>query len=166
MTLIEQIFGFISVIYTAILSVLNSVLVISMTRRYARDPASYSKSEKKETLYPLYRRARHLDRKWAITCSKPDEFTILGMLPVFGDSMTTMLAVGYYRRIHGIFSLPEEIEKQMVQNIVVHAGISIIPLAGWILRRLFGVNKRNYMILEKYVMSCASKGNDSGVETL
>ncbi|KAJ1834425.1 hypothetical protein LPJ63_001960 [Coemansia sp. RSA 2711] len=132
-----------------------------MARQDARDPAAYTASEKKKTLYPLYRRARHVDKKWAVTCSKPDEFTILGMIPVFGGSMTTVLAIGYLRRIHSTFILPDEIEEQMIHNILIHVGVSLVPMAGWILRRMFGVNKRNYMLLEKYVMSVEPKEETS-----
>ncbi|KAJ2162247.1 hypothetical protein GGF46_000864 [Coemansia sp. RSA 552] len=122
----------------------------------ARSPESLTRPEKKAELYQLYRRARHLDKKWAVGCSKPDGFTILGMVPLFGDAMSTSLAIGYLRRIRSTFTLPEQVQKEMAENIATHVGISIIPMAGWILRRLYGVNRRNYLLLEKYVMSLDS----------
>ncbi|KAJ2803308.1 hypothetical protein H4R20_002945 [Coemansia guatemalensis] len=135
-----------------------------MARGRGRDPSLFTTSEKKKALYPLYRRARYLDKKWAITCSKPDEFTLLGMIPLFGDTMSTMLAVGYFRRMRDTFAIPKEVSDKMKNNIALHVVISIIPMVGWILRRIFGVNKRNYSILQKYVMSEASQskaGSDS-----
>ncbi|PIA15630.1 hypothetical protein COEREDRAFT_9103 [Coemansia reversa NRRL 1564] len=127
-----------------------------MARYSGRDPNDLTTTEKKKTLYPLYRRARHLDRKWTITCTKPDEFTLLGMIPVFGDTVSTMLAIGYFWRVRNTFALPKEISNKMIKNIGLHVVISILPMIGWILRRIFGVNKRNYKILERYVMSEAS----------
>ncbi|KAJ2477619.1 hypothetical protein IWW56_004222 [Coemansia sp. RSA 2131] len=123
-----------------------------MTTRHIRDPASYSVSQKKETLRALYRQARHLDKKWSLSC-KPDEYFLLNMIPILGDSMSTILAVQYLRQIHSSFALPPEVENKFVRNVIIHAGGSIVPLVGWLFRRVFGVNMRNYKVLEKYVMS-------------
>ncbi|KAJ2077635.1 hypothetical protein H4R24_005014 [Coemansia sp. RSA 988] len=127
-----------------------------MARCRDKDPNLFTTSEKKKALYSLYRRARHLDNKWAIACSKPDGFTLLGMIPVFGGAMSTMLAIGYLRQMRDTFTIPKEVGDEMKNNIALHVVISILPMVGWILRRIFGVNKRNYKLLERYVMSEAS----------
>ncbi|KAJ2495894.1 hypothetical protein GGH96_006188 [Coemansia sp. RSA 1972] len=86
----------------------------------------------------------------------PDEYFLLNMIPILGDSMSTILAVKYLREIHSSFALPTEIENKFVRNVVIHAVGSIVPLVGWLFRRVFGVNMRNYKLLEKYVMSVGS----------
>ncbi|KAJ2588284.1 hypothetical protein H4R99_007849, partial [Coemansia sp. RSA 1722] len=101
-----------------------------MPSRGSRDPQSLTASEKKKELYNLYRRARHLDRKWSIGCHKPDEFTLLAIIPFVGDFMSTTLAVGYLRQAHSTFDLSDDLEKKMIRNIVVNFVISIIPYVG------------------------------------
>ncbi|KAJ1853486.1 hypothetical protein LPJ73_002639 [Coemansia sp. RSA 2703] len=71
--------------------------------------------------------------------------------------MSTTLAIGYMRQIHQTFVLSDEVEKQMVDKIIVNFVISIIPLVGWILRRIYSVNKRNYRVLEEYILATASR---------
>ncbi|KAJ2146741.1 hypothetical protein EV180_005666 [Coemansia sp. RSA 518] len=157
---LQQVFSVVSAVYTALLSVVRSVFLSSMTTRSIRDPASYTASEKKETLRGLHRQARRLDKKWSLSC-KPDEYFLLNMIPILGDSMSTILAIKYLREIHRSFALPPEIENKFVKNVVIHAGGSIVPLVGWLFRRVFGVNMRNYRILEKYVMSVDSNSRES-----
>ncbi|KAJ1723261.1 hypothetical protein LPJ53_002359 [Coemansia erecta] len=128
-----------------------------MASQESRVPQYLTVAEKKADLHKLYRRARHLDRKWSIGCHKPDEFTLLAIIPFVGDFMSTTLAIGYMRQIHHTFVLSDDVEKQMVDKVIINFIISIIPLVGWILRRIYGVNKRNYRILEKYILATASR---------
>ncbi|KAJ2378492.1 hypothetical protein GGI05_006723, partial [Coemansia sp. RSA 2603] len=129
-------------------TLLFPILKYTMPSQSARAPQYLTVAEKKADLHKLYRRARHLDRKWSIGCHKPDEFTLLAIIPFVGDFMSTTLAIGYMRQIHQTFVLSDEVEKQMVDKIIVNFVISIIPLVGWILRRIYSVNKRNYRVLE------------------
>ncbi|KAJ2779586.1 hypothetical protein GGI15_003829 [Coemansia interrupta] len=128
-----------------------------MPSQASRAPQYLTVAEKKADLHKLYRRARHLDRKWSIGCHKPDEFTLLALIPFVGDYMSTTLAIGYIRQIHHTFVLSDDVEKQMVDKVIINFVISVIPLVGWILRRIYGVNKRNYRIVEKYILATASR---------
>ncbi|KAJ1958493.1 hypothetical protein GGI12_004715 [Dipsacomyces acuminosporus] len=125
-----------------------------------RHPEDIGMPEKKHMLHQLARRAKHQDRKWAVGLRKPDGFTILAILPVFGDVMTTSLASSYLRNIHSMFFLPRDIDRRLEQNICKHAMISAVPLVGWILRRVYRVNRRNYKAteskakIESYLSHC------------
>ncbi|KAJ1995596.1 hypothetical protein GGI25_001163 [Coemansia spiralis] len=137
-----------------------------MSNPPAKQPDKFTTQEKKQTLYPLYRRARHLDRKWAIGRGIPDDsFTYLAILPYVGDIMSTTLAIGYFKKIRGTFRLSEEAQKEMVGNIAKNAIMSVIPYLGWILRRIYHVNRRNYLVLEKYVMGAATISKEGSVAT-
>ncbi|KAJ2828867.1 hypothetical protein FBU31_002820, partial [Coemansia sp. 'formosensis'] len=124
-----------------------------MNNQGARDPREVTAADRKMLLYELRRRAKHLDRKWTIGFRKPDGMTILSILPFVGSAMSTSLAVGYMRRINETFYLSEEAESVIINHIVKNTVMAAIPLVGWILRRGYAVNKRNYKVLEEYVMS-------------
>ncbi|KAJ2744205.1 hypothetical protein GGI20_003166 [Coemansia sp. BCRC 34301] len=134
-------------------SILYALLVKTMNSHGARDPREVTVADRKKTLHELHRRAKHLDRKWIIGLSKPDGMTILSMVPFVGSAMSTTLSVGYLRRINGTFFLSEEVENEMMSNIVANTLMAAIPLVGWVTRRCYNVNKRNYKILEEYVMA-------------
>ncbi|KAJ1818355.1 hypothetical protein GGH91_002028 [Coemansia sp. RSA 2671] len=124
-----------------------------MDSHCARDPREVTVADRKKALRELRKRAKHLDRKWTVGFRKPDGMTILSVLPFVGSAMSTTLAVGYLRRINGTFYLSEEAESEMRNHIAKNTVMAAIPLVGWVLRRGYGVNKRNYKTLEKYVMS-------------
>ncbi|KAJ2491824.1 hypothetical protein IWW37_002023 [Coemansia sp. RSA 2050] len=124
-----------------------------MDSHCARDPREVTVADRKKALRELRKRAKHLDRKWSVGLRKPDGMTILSIVPFVGSAMSTTLAVGYLRRINGTFYLSEEVENEMMNHIVKNTVMAAIPLVGWILRRGYSVNKRNYKTLEKYVMS-------------
>ncbi|KAJ2059918.1 hypothetical protein GGI17_004120 [Coemansia sp. S146] len=124
-----------------------------MNSHGARDPREVTIADRKKALYELRKRAKHLDRKWTIGCRKPDGMTVLSIVPFVGSAMSTVLAVGYLRRINGIFYLSDEAENEMMEHIVKNALMAAIPLVGWILRRVYNVNKRNYRVLEQYIIS-------------
>ncbi|KAJ1876326.1 hypothetical protein LPJ57_004547 [Coemansia sp. RSA 486] len=157
----KQALSIVSTLLAPLTSLLHTFLLTTMPSRGSRDPQSLTASEKKKELYNLYRRARHLDRKWSIGCHKPDEFTLLAIIPFVGDFMSTTLAVGYLRQAHSTFDLSDDLEKKMIRNIVVNFVISIIPYVGWIMRRIYGVNKRNYKALERYIMALPSRQDSS-----
>ncbi|KAJ1647754.1 hypothetical protein J3B02_004769 [Coemansia erecta] len=152
-----QVFSIVSTLLAALTSPLYTILLTTMPSRGSKAPQSLTVSEKKKELHKLYRRARHLDRKWSIGCHKPDEFTILAIIPFVGDFMSTTLALGYLRQVHSTFDLSVDAEKKMVSNIVINFVISIIPYIGWIMRRIFSVNKRNYRVVEQYIMALPSR---------
>lgn len=124
-----------------------------MNSHGARDPREVTIAERKKALYELRKRAKHLDRKWTIGCRKPDGMTVLSIVPFVGSAMSTTLAVGYLRRINGTFYLSDKAENEMMEHIVKNTFMAAIPLVGWILRRIYNVNKRNYRVLEQYIMS-------------
>ncbi|KAJ2243927.1 hypothetical protein GGI13_006421 [Coemansia sp. RSA 455] len=124
-----------------------------MNSHGARDSREVTMEDRKKALHELRRRAKHLDRKWSVACRKPDGMTVLSVVPFVGSAMSTILAVGYLRRINGTFYLSEEAENEMMEHIIKNTLMAAIPLVGWILRRVYSVNKRNYKVLEEYVMS-------------
>ncbi|KAJ2720721.1 hypothetical protein GGI07_004448 [Coemansia sp. Benny D115] len=147
----------VSLITSALFPLFHLALHSTMSTYGSRIPQDLTAAQKKKELYKLYRRARYLDRKWAIGRRKPDGFTLLAIIPYVGDFMSTALAIGYMRRIHSTFVLTEQAESDMYANVIINVAISIIPYVGWIMRRIFGVNKRNYKILEKYVMGAETR---------
>ncbi|KAJ2330239.1 hypothetical protein GGI00_003788 [Coemansia sp. RSA 2681] len=124
-----------------------------MSNHGARDPREVAVADRKKMLHELHRRAKHLDRKWIIGLKKPDGMTILSVVPFVGSAMSTMLSVGYLRRINGTFLLSEEVENEMMSNIVANTLMAAIPLVGWVTRKCYNVNKRNYKVLEEYIMT-------------
>ncbi|KAJ2477110.1 hypothetical protein EV174_004722, partial [Coemansia sp. RSA 2320] len=99
-----------------------------MSGQCARDPRDVSVSDRKKALHELYRRAKHLDKKWAVGWRKPDGFAILAIVPIVGGCMTTSLAIGYVHRINDTFFLPKEVEQQLSEQVISHFCIASIPL--------------------------------------
>ncbi|KAJ2895354.1 hypothetical protein GGI21_005164 [Coemansia aciculifera] len=124
-----------------------------MSSHGARDPREVTMADRKKLLHELHRRAKHLDRKWMIGMHKPDGMEVLSMVPFVGSAMATTLSVGYLRRINETFYLSKEVEDEMMSNIVANTLMAAIPLAGWITRRCYNVNRRNYKVLQDYIMS-------------
>ncbi|KAJ2780304.1 hypothetical protein H4R18_003540 [Coemansia javaensis] len=133
----------------------------------AKHPDLFTDSDKKETLARLRRRARHLDRKWVIGRGEPIKgFTLLGLIPVFGSMTGSALAIGYLREIRRTVALPDNLTFDMIKNILLYTAVTMVPVIGWIGKRVFGVNKRNYSILEEYLMSaqpCQEKPEERGI---
>ncbi|KAJ1886530.1 hypothetical protein LPJ66_009586 [Kickxella alabastrina] len=153
----NQAFSIVAMLFAALISPLHSILIGTTSTRASKIPQDLTVAEKKNELRMLHKRARQLDKKLSIGWGKPTEFTLLALLPIVGDYMSTTLAIDYLRRMHTTFVLPDEIEKKMLRNVVVNFVISIVPLIGWLIRRIYSVNKRNYKILDKYIMSMPSK---------
>ncbi|KAI8318357.1 hypothetical protein GQ54DRAFT_267017 [Martensiomyces pterosporus] len=128
-----------------------------MSSYVPRYPEDIKMSEKKQALRLLARRAKHLDKKWTVGLKKPDGFTVLSVVPVVGDIMSTSLATSYLSDIHKTFVLPEDVNRLLCENILANGALAAIPLLGWVLRRIFRVNRRNYRIVERYILSTKSK---------
>ncbi|KAJ2806259.1 hypothetical protein H4R21_000945 [Coemansia helicoidea] len=114
-----------------------------------RLPELLTESQKTQELRTLRKRAQHLDKKWTLRCRKPDGITLLCMLPVVGGATSAALAYGYLQQISSTFELPRDVHDEIVNNILFHAAFSSIPFVGCITRRVRGINKKNYKIVEE-----------------
>jgi hypothetical protein len=76
---------------------------------------------------------------------------ILGLLPVVGDSVTTVLS-GYIILQAALLGCPVPILIRMVTNVLIETVVDLIPLVGNIFDFVWKSNRKNLALLEDYLI--------------
>ena len=94
--------------------------------------------------------ARLMDSQYSIGGIKVGWDGILGLIPAFGDFVTTIVSL-YIVVAASQLGLPVSVLLRMALNIVCDNVLSSIPLLGWIIDFFYRSNLKNVDLVEKYL---------------
>ena len=105
-------------------------------------------------LNSVKRKAYRLDLQLSLCGLRLDWAGVIGLLPWVGDIIACCFAVMLVKKANSIDGgLPAELHSRMMMNVAFDFGIGLIPVVGDFINILYKCNSRNFVLLEKYLVS-------------
>ena len=105
-----------------------------------------------KTMKTLRLVARFMDNGWGIPFTKLrfGADSVIGLLPVGGDLLSTLVSLFIVRKAHQL-GAPRELVVKMLGNVAIDTGVGMVPVLGDILDTLFMSNIKNMDLLAEFM---------------
>lgn len=119
----------------------------ALTGTYA---GSADRAEVERTLARLEKLERYLDRRYGIAGFRFGWDSILGLIPVVGDTITGAMSAYLIWKAHKL-GAPNHLKGRMIANAGLDYAVGLVPLVGDIGDALFKANTRNVRLLKDHL---------------
>jgi hypothetical protein len=127
---------------------MSQVLHVNVTRRDAETTQTTQPISLEADLAAARQLAELLDAKFTVGGVRFGVDAILGLIPVVGDTVSTLIGV-YPLMLARKHKLGRWVQARMAANLAADWAIGLVPLAGDVFDIGFKANLRNFALLEK-----------------